>query len=581
MALYHFSLGHIKRTSGHTAIAAAAYRSGEKLYDSYYGETQDYSRKNGVITSMIYAPDYVPERLHDRQTLWTEVEFNENRKDAQLAYSMDIALQNELTMEENIELLDKFVREEMVPLGMIVDVAVHDPDRGRHGIPNPHGHLLAPIRPFLESGMWGDKQHQEYVLDGNGERIKKADGKYKTRAVSNTGWNDPALLERWRKRWAEMVNAKFEEKGLPCRIDHRSNEERGIDEVPQIHEGSAVRRMEARGIVTGKGSWNRWVKNTNDAIRRIVSFIRDLSVWMKEKREEIRRLEDPTVADMVMRYYDHRNEVASTFAGGVQKAKVTNLKRMNKDCNLLIEYKIRTPDELEELIAKKETEASRKEKDISDKKEKIKDYQNRLKALDDYEEFRPVFEKSQKIFFKRRKEEFQKSHRKELNRYHKAERELEPYLVEGSMDAARGLWNEKIDSLRDEITKAMEDESFTSLKGEIDILKDIKKAIEYCVDAEKGTGSYDSKESDEQAPSVKNTGTVQHKKQVEEQTQTVTRQVKPERPVKQKHQAPQKKEPEHERISIHEKIDHFQKNIDAQKEEQTYAPKRKRNEISI
>ena len=46
MALYHFSLGHIKRIAGHTAIAAAAYRAGEKLYDAYYSETQDYSRKS-------------------------------------------------------------------------------------------------------------------------------------------------------------------------------------------------------------------------------------------------------------------------------------------------------------------------------------------------------------------------------------------------------------------------------------------------------------------------------------------------------------------------------------------------------
>jgi len=123
-----FSVGHIKRTAGHTAIAAAAYRAGEKIYDAYYGETQDYSRKKGVVATKIYAPDYVPERLRDRQTLWTEVEFNEHRKDAQLAYSLDIALQNEMTMEENIELLDRFVTEEMVPIGMIVDVAIHNPD---------------------------------------------------------------------------------------------------------------------------------------------------------------------------------------------------------------------------------------------------------------------------------------------------------------------------------------------------------------------------------------------------------------------------------------------------------------------
>lgn len=511
MALYHFSLGHIKRTAGHTAIAAAAYRSGEKLYDAYYGETQDYSRKKGVITSMIYAPDYVPERLHDRQTLWAEVEFNENRKDAQLAYSFDIALQNELTMGENIELLDTFVREEKVPLGMIVDVAIHDPDEGKHGIPNPHGHLTSPIRPFLESGMWGDKQHQEYVLDENGEKIRKTNGKYKTMAVSSTGWNDPALLEHWRRRWAELVNAKFEEKGLFCRVDHRSNEKRGIDEIPQVHEGSAVRRMEARGIVTEKGSWNRWVKKTNDAIRRILSVIREISDWMKEMREEIRRLEEPTVADMVMKYYDHRNEVALTYDHGIHQVQKTNLKQMNKDCNYIMSNGITTPDELEDLIQKKKDAVSEKENVIKEKRTKVKEYRDRLKSLDNYEKYKPVFEESQRIFFKSKKAEFQKAHRNELNQYHKAERELDPYLVDGSMDAARELWNEKINTLKDEITSALEDEELQSLKDEIAILKDIKKAIEFCVNPNGSSGESSNDGGEEPAMPDNNSEAEQQK----------------------------------------------------------------------
>ncbi|MBQ8946467.1 MAG: MobA/MobL family protein [Lachnospiraceae bacterium] len=424
MALYHFSLGHIKRTAGHTAIAAAAYRSGEKLYDAYYGETQDYSRKKDVVTTKIYAPDYVPERLHDRQTLWTEVEFNESRKDAQLAYSFDIALQNELTMEENIELLDIFVREEMVSRGMIVDVAIHDPDKGKHGIPNPHGHLSSPIRPFLENGVWGDKQHQEYVLDENGERIRKANGKYKTMAVSNTGWNDPALLEHWRKRWAELANAKFEEKGLSCRIDHRSNEERGITDAPQVHEGSAVRRMEAKGIKTDKGTWNHWVSKTNDAIHHILSAIREISGWMKKMHDEIKSIENPTVSDMVMRYHTHRNEVANTYSHGVQNARKTNMKQINKACNYLMENNITTPEKLEVLLAKKEKSLAGKDKDIEDLKQKAADYRDLIMALDNYGKYKPIFDQSQKIHFKGKREQFQKEHRKELNQYHKAKRRL-------------------------------------------------------------------------------------------------------------------------------------------------------------
>ena len=90
MALYHFSVKQVKRSEGHSSVAAAAYISGEKLYDCYYGEIQDYTKKSGVVLSEIILPDHVPDRLTDRETLWNEVESYENRIDAQLAYSFDI-----------------------------------------------------------------------------------------------------------------------------------------------------------------------------------------------------------------------------------------------------------------------------------------------------------------------------------------------------------------------------------------------------------------------------------------------------------------------------------------------------------
>lgn len=555
MALFHFSLGHIKRTAGHTAIAAAAYRAGEKLYDAYYGETQDYSRKKGVVATKIYAPDYVPERLRDRQTLWTEVEFNEHRKDAQLAYSLDIALQNELTMEENIELLDRFVTEEMVPIGMIVDVAIHNPDKGKRGIPNPHGHLSAPMRPFLESGEWGIKQHMEYVLDENGERIRKPNGKYKSIAVSETGWNDPALLEHWRERWAELVNQKFEEKGLICRIDHRSNEARGITDAPQVHEGSAVRRMEAKGVRTDKGTWNRWVSKTNDMIQRILSAIREISEWMKEVRDEIKRLENPTVSDMVMRYHSHRDEVANTYDHGVQNAKKTNMKQMNKACNYLMVNKITTPEELEALLEKKEKSLAGKDKDIEDLKKKAADYRELITALENYEKYKPVFDQSQKIHFKGKKEQFQKEHRKELNQYHKAKRRLEPYLVEGSMDAARAVWEEKIEAIKEDITKKSEDAELVSLKDELEILKYIKDSIDYCINPNGGSGggSGDGGDSGQPIKPDKDTEAEMQKKQSEEKAQAEAQRQQAEQLACQTRQIVQK-EKKRARISLRGRI---------------------------
>jgi len=555
MALYHFSLGHIKRTAGHTAIAAAAYRAGEKLYDAYYGDTQDYSRKKGVVTTKIYAPDYVPERLRDRQTLWTEVEFNEHWKDAQLAYSMDIALQNELTMEENIELLERLVMEEMVPIGMIVDVAIHNPDKGKRGIPNPHGHLSAPMRPFLKSGVWGIKQHMEYVLDENGDRIRKPNGKYKTIAVSDTGWNDPALLEHWRERWAELVNQKFEEKGLSCRIDHRSNEARGITDAPQVHEGSAVRRMEAKGVRTDKGTWNRWVSKTNDMIRHILSAIREISDWMKEVRDEIKRLEDPTVSDMVMRYHTHRDEVANTYTHGVQRAEKTNMKQMNIACNYLMENNITTPEELEALLAGKEESLAGKDKDIEDLKKKAADYRDLITALENYEKYKPVFDQSQKIHFKGKKEQFKQEHRKELNQYHKAKRKLEPYLVEGSMDAARAVWEEKIEAIEADITQKSEDADLTALKDELEILKYIKDSIDYCINPNSGSGGEggNSGGSGQPIKPDKDAEVEKQKKQAEEQAQAEAQRQQAEQLSRQAHQTSQKEE-KSERISLKERI---------------------------
>ena len=177
MALFHLSVTQTKRSAGQSAIASAAYRAGERLYSEYYGEYSDYTRKGGVICSDILLPSHAPPEYADRQTLWNAVEKAERGKNAQLAYSFDIALQNEFSLEENIALARQFLLENFVSRGMVVDFAVHQPDREDGGIPNPHFHVLCPIRPIEQNGKWGLKQRRVYELDEDGNRIRDADGK--------------------------------------------------------------------------------------------------------------------------------------------------------------------------------------------------------------------------------------------------------------------------------------------------------------------------------------------------------------------------------------------------------------------
>lgn len=194
MALFHLSVTQTKRSAGQSAIASAAYRAGERLYSEYYGEYSDYTRKGGVICSDILLPSHAPPEYADRQTLWNAVEKAERGKNAQLAYSFDIALQNEFSLEENIALARQFLLENFVSRGMVVDFAVHQPDREDGGIPNPHFHVLCPIRPIEQNGKWGLKQRRVYELDEDGNRIRDQNGEFVFNAVPTTDW---AVPKRW------------------------------------------------------------------------------------------------------------------------------------------------------------------------------------------------------------------------------------------------------------------------------------------------------------------------------------------------------------------------------------------------
>ena len=209
MALFHLSVTQTKRSAGQSAIASAAYRAGERLYSEYYGEYSDYTRKGGVICSDILLPSHAPPEYADRQTLWNAVEKAERGKNAQLAYSFDIALQNEFSLEENIALARQFLLENFVSRGMVVDFAVHQPDREDGGIPNPHFHVLCPIRPIEQNGKWGLKQRRVYELDEDGNRIRDANGKFVFNAVPTTDWGSPETLEHWRQTWAELRKETF------------------------------------------------------------------------------------------------------------------------------------------------------------------------------------------------------------------------------------------------------------------------------------------------------------------------------------------------------------------------------------
>ena len=419
MSLFHFHVTQVKRSAGQSAVASAAYRAGEKLYSEYYGEVSDFTRKGGVICTDILLPPRAPAEYQDRATLWNAVERAERGKKAQLAYSFDIALQNEFSLEENIALARQFVSEQLVSRGMIADFAIHQPDKEDNGIPNPHFHILCPIRPIEPDGRWGQKQRRVYRLNEAGNRIMGEDGNPIFDAVPTTDWGTPATLERWRAAWANMVNAKFEEKRLTCRVDHRSYERQGVDLLPTIHEGVAVRQMEAKGIATNKGDLNRWIKKAGDLLLGIKQKITDLTEWITKLKDELSKPPVPPLADLLSAYYTDRNAGAWS-----NKAKVGNLKRFAEVINYLTEKGIATLEDLEARLAdhSEQTEGvNAAMKTMSARKKELEDL---LHYADLYRETKPIYDEWKGIKWKGKREKFETEHERDLKLFHMARRKL-------------------------------------------------------------------------------------------------------------------------------------------------------------
>ena len=154
MAIFHCPIKPVSRGKGKSAVAAAAYRSGEKITNEYDGVTHDYTKKGGVVHTEILLPPHAPPSFSDRSTLWNAVEKVEKSKNAQLARDIEIALPIELSREEHIRLVREYCSSQFVSKGMCADLCVHDKNDG-----NPHAHMVTSRTRMIQSiGSWMTRQ---------------------------------------------------------------------------------------------------------------------------------------------------------------------------------------------------------------------------------------------------------------------------------------------------------------------------------------------------------------------------------------------------------------------------------------
>ena len=310
MAIFHCEIKIIG--GGKSAVAASAYRSGEKLKDEQAEKVKDYTHKEGVEYSRVLLPENAPEELADRETLWNKVQAAEMKsKHPQYAREVEVALPVEMTREQQIKALEEYVKEQFTTRGMIADINLHDTGNG-----NPHAHIMLTMRPLKENGEFDAKRRDVYAndrdqdgkpiynpekpsgkenripaldKDGNQKKDKKGAKVWERVKVETTDWNNRENAEKWREAWAKECN-KYLDKDH--QIDHRSLERQGIERGATIHEGYAARAREANGQKSDRCEINRQIRALNKELDKIQAQEKALDRGLDRGSRAAARLND-------------------------------------------------------------------------------------------------------------------------------------------------------------------------------------------------------------------------------------------------------------------------------------------------
>ena len=345
-------------------------------------------------------------------------------------------------MEENIALARRFLQEQFVSRGMICDLAVHVPD-AKGGIPNPHIHVLCPMRPILPDGTWESKQKREYTLDKNDRRIRDAKGNYVWNSVPTTDWGQKETLLHWREAWAKYVNEELERKNAKAKVDHRSYKEQKLHQSPTIHEGPTVRAMEKKGIHTEKGNLNRMIRSANALLKKLIARYKALKEWLQEIKAEMDTPSSPGLSSLLMDYLQQRNAKAYT-----QKAKINNLKRVSQDIAYLEERNLSTLDDLQSLTNAYRDKLDKLNQRMRSSEKRRKELKELIAAAENYQRTIATVDGLKEIHFNKRREQYRNEHEIDFNVHFAAKRTLDRLLKDASEKALHIRdWKEEAERL--------------------------------------------------------------------------------------------------------------------------------------
>ena len=483
----HTHVDIVTRSKGASVIAKAAYNARDKLNDEHYGKVHDYSKKEDLVFSKIFLPEHISKEFSDREYLWNSVEKIEKSKNSQLARNLLFTLPRELNEEDRIKLISEFIEENFTSKGMIADCNIHNPLASDNG-EQPHAHILLTLREIDEHGKWKPKCRKEYILDENGEKIKLKSGNYKSRKVNLNDWNEPDKAKEWRENFSKKANEYLEKNGIDKRIDPRTFEEQGREELPQVHLGTASYQMEKKGIATERGNHNRKIiafnlefKKLKEELSKLTSWIDSLVGKLQTKYDEYKQekkdeLENKAELFNLYEYISIYNEIQGEKARALKpyasnKNMAADLRRFSKAIYYLRDNKLQTIADLQEKISNLQAENKNINQQVKVKSKRIENLNKCFTYADIIKDNKATYEEwNNKTLFK---DSFYNSHKDEIDKYKRARKMIEQFT--GSSAIKSKDWQKEIKSLEVEITKL--NKHSQAIKEEYENIDHIKYAV--------------------------------------------------------------------------------------------------------
>ena len=381
----------------------------------------------------------------------------------------------ELDREKQIELVRNYVKENFVDVGMCANIAIHDKnDR------NPHAHILLTMRPLNEDKTWGAKSKKEYILDKNGEKVKLKNGNYKTRKIDTVDWNEQEKAEEWRKAWADITNKYLEENSIQDKVDHRSYQRQGIEQIPTIQLGVPATQMEKKGIATDRGNINREIKHQNKILKEVARRIKALLKWIrgigKEEKAETDNLKSTlppkenllsVFENLIRKNADNHNTDLEQYIGSYQFLKeknITSVSELKESIVILRDKNYKTTRAIKDT-----------EKKIDGKVQLIDQAEKYLKHKDIYKTYTKLKKSKQDTFYN--------EHTAEIILFESAKKYLKEYLGE-SKTLNISKWKSEVITLRKEKDSIYS--QIIDLRKEVEQAESVRNCIEKLLQEKRG-----------------------------------------------------------------------------------------------